>query len=90
MKFIDYLKTRHELKPGVRPLSDVSAEQYDNRLHNLKRHGIYSEEREITDGMLEQIDRIYKNGQNHYPRAMAYYIEFLNYLDDHKNEPSPN
>ncbi|WP_251638052.1 hypothetical protein [Sporosarcina sp. NCCP-2716] len=81
MEFLEYLKRRHVLGPGRRPLSDVSAEQYDNRLHNLKRRGIYQDEPEVTEGMLEQIARTYKNGLDHYPRALAYYIEYLDYLE---------
>ncbi|GEM_PF-3654137 len=81
MEFLEYLKKRHVLSPGRRPLSEVSAEQYDNRLHNLKRRGIYKDEAEVTEEMLEQIARTYKNGLDHYPRALAYYIEYLDYLE---------
>lgn len=81
MEFYEYLKKRHVLGPGRRPLSDVSAEQYDNRLHNLKRRGIYQGERQVTKEMLEMIDRTYKNGLNHYPRALGYYLEYLDYME---------
>ena len=81
MSFEEYLQNRHTIQPKTRQLSEVSVEQYVNRLHNLKRLGIYREEKELTEEMLERIEKQYTNGLKHYPRTITYYIEFLNYRE---------
>lgn len=81
MSFEEYLQNRHTIQPKARQLSEVSIEQYVNRLHNLQRLGIYHEEKEVTDEILEGIEKQYTNGLSHYPRAIHYYIEFLTYLE---------
>ncbi|WP_040287439.1 hypothetical protein [Sporosarcina koreensis] len=81
MEFIEYLKKRHDLQPGTRMLSDISAEQYANRLHNLQRKGIYQGQSDITDLMLQGIEKEYKRGLDLYPRTIRYYIEYQSYLE---------
>lgn len=79
MKFIDYLKKRHTIKLGERQIKDLSAEQYNNRLINLQKRKIYNGELTVTDEMLKRINEHYKDASNNYPRAIKYYIEFVEY-----------
>ncbi|GKV69219.1 hypothetical protein NCCP2716_17170 [Sporosarcina sp. NCCP-2716] len=79
MEFIEYLRNRHSLQRGAKKLSDVSSDQYANRLHNLLRKGIYNKEKEITDEILRMIENEYKRGIDLYPRTIRYYIEFMAY-----------
>ncbi|WJY26433.1 hypothetical protein [Sporosarcina trichiuri] len=79
MQFIDYLNYRHNIQPGARKLSEVSAEQYANRLHNLQRKGIYHNEDHVTEEMLAEIEKEYKRGLDLYPRTIRYYIEYMEY-----------
>lgn len=83
MSFEEYLSRRHELVKGHKPLSEVSIEQYLNRFHNLKRRGIVTDEHEITEEILQEIDTQYKNGLKHYQLPLRYYIEYLGYLNEH-------
>ncbi|WP_391207752.1 uracil-DNA glycosylase family protein [Psychrobacillus sp. L4] len=79
MKFIDYLKMRHTIKLGERQIKELSAEQYNNRLINLQKRKIYNGELTVTDEMQKRIDEHYKDASNNYPRAIKYYIEFVEY-----------
>ncbi len=79
MDFIDYLKIRHTLVSGEKQLKDNSAEQYNNRLLNLKRLKIYNGEPELTEEMEKQIAVHYNDSVKAYPRTIKYYIEYMNY-----------
>ncbi|MGG0644108.1 hypothetical protein ABE021_09220 [Sporosarcina gallistercoris] len=81
MTYEEYLSARHELVENSKQLSEVTIEQYVNRFHNLQRRGIYTNEREVTDTLLQQIEQQYKNGLKHYPIPLRYYLEYLDYLD---------
>ncbi|MBD7909083.1 hypothetical protein [Sporosarcina gallistercoris] len=81
MNFEEYLSARHELVENSKKLSEVTIEQYVNRFHNLQRRGIYTDEREVTDEILQQIEQQYKNGLQHYPIPLRYYLEYLDYMD---------
>ena len=81
MTYEEYLTARHELVEKSKQLSEVTIEQYVNRFHNLQRRGIYTDEREVTDEILQQIEQQYKNGLQHYPIPLRYYLEYLDYLD---------
>jgi len=55
--------------------------QYNNRLLNLQKYKIYSDERAVTDQMLRQIHDHYKDTTNQYQRTITYYIEFMAYRE---------
>lgn len=82
MDFEEYLVNRHMIQPKAKRLSGVSIEQYVNRFHNLERLGIYNGEREITENILTEIEKYYKNGLKHYPRTITYYIEYVTYIEN--------
>lgn len=87
MTYEDYLTVRHELVAKSKQLSEVTIEQYVNRFHNLQRRGIYTNEREMTDEILLEIEQQYKNGLLHYSIPLRYYLEYLDYLDHASDIP---
>ena len=79
MNFKEYLLARHGIKSGAKRMKAVSAEQYENRLENLRKKKIYNEEAEITDHIVKLINRTYVNKTNEYERTLRYYIEYKKY-----------
>lgn len=77
MSFIDYLKRRH-LKFGGKQIGDVSARQYNNRLENMTKHGIYNGEKALTESIQQRIHNHYANSAGEYGRTIKYYLEYQN------------
>jgi hypothetical protein len=80
MDFKQYLINRQLILKKGKKMEVVSADQYNNRLENLIRKGIYNGEEHLTRDMVEQINHIYANKTNEYERTINYYIEFKRYL----------
>lgn len=81
MDFKQYLINR-QFKKG-RKIGEISANQYNNRLVNLEKRGIYNGEERLTEDMVEQINDLYADKSNEYERTINYYIEFKHYLRHH-------
>ncbi|MCQ2011174.1 hypothetical protein NOM01_14390 [Sporolactobacillus sp. STSJ-5] len=83
MDFKQYLINRQSLLNKGKKIGEVSAKQYNNRLENLKRKGIYNGEERLTESTVEQINDLYADKTNEYERTINYYIEFRHYLRNH-------
>ncbi|MCO7176978.1 hypothetical protein ACFP7A_13055 [Sporolactobacillus kofuensis] len=83
MDFIQYLINRQSMRKEGRKIGEVSANQYNNRLDNLKKRGIYNGEDHLTEDMILQINDIYANKTSEYERTINYYIEYKHYLENH-------
>ncbi|WLV25229.1 hypothetical protein QR721_03075 [Aciduricibacillus chroicocephali] len=79
MNFKDYLLARHEIKEGAKRMKAVSAQQYENRLENLRKKKIYNEETYISKHIVRLINRTYANKTHEYERTLRYYIEYKKY-----------
>lgn len=80
MDFIQYLKSRHQIRNNARQINDISARQYNNRLENMIRWQIYDGKSNLNDEIVEKIEQRYSNKANEYERTIKYFIEFKNYV----------
>jgi hypothetical protein len=78
LEFKDYLKQKHVLKKGERKLKEVSVEQYINRLENMRREGIYNEEKLIESVLEGKIQERYKDWKT-YVKTIEHYLSSKNY-----------
>ncbi|MEC2078432.1 hypothetical protein [Metabacillus fastidiosus] len=76
MDFIQYLQLRHH-KQGGSEMGEKSAKQYNNRLENMVKYGIYKGETSLTPEINEKISQKYVNARGEYQRTIKYYLEFL-------------
>ncbi|MGG3890799.1 hypothetical protein [Metabacillus fastidiosus] len=76
MDFIQYLQMRHH-KHGGSGMDEKSAKQYNNRLENMMKYGIYKGETSITPEINKKIVQKYVNACGEYERTIKYYLEFL-------------
>lgn len=83
MDFKQYLINRQSIIKQCRKIGELSADQYNNRLINIKKRGIYTGENSLTGDMVDQINGIYANKANVYERTINHYIEFKSYLKNH-------
>lgn len=66
------------LKKGERKLKEISVEQYFNRLDNMRREGIYNEEKTIDSELERKIQERYKDWET-YVRTIKYYFSSKKY-----------
>lgn len=59
MDFEEYLMKKHVLRAGERKLKEVSVKQYVNRLDNMRRAGIYNEEKQVDTNLEKKIQARY-------------------------------
>ncbi|MBM7662789.1 hypothetical protein JOC85_003600 [Bacillus mesophilus] len=78
MEFKDYLKHKHLLDKGGMKLKDISVDQYINRLDNMRRDGIYNEEKQIKSFLDNKIQERYKDWKT-YVRTIRFYLASKNY-----------
>ncbi|MFD2215298.1 hypothetical protein [Metabacillus endolithicus] len=78
MDFKDYLKYKHVLKKGERKLKEISIEQYINRLENMRREGIYNEEKQIDLVLEKKVQERYKDWKT-YIKTIEHYLYSKNY-----------
>ncbi|MFJ8260342.1 hypothetical protein ACIQ4I_00070 [Rummeliibacillus sp. NPDC094406] len=76
MDFKQYLLNRNLFVKNARKIEDTSADQYNNRLVNLKKNDIYNEEMTIGQNMIQKINQRYANKANEYERTIKYYLEY--------------
>ncbi|MED4402332.1 hypothetical protein [Metabacillus fastidiosus] len=60
-----------------------SAKQYNNRLENMMKYGIYKGETSITPEINEKIGQKYVNACGEYERTIKYYLGFLKLIRGH-------
>lgn len=60
MNFVDYLQTVHGNRIG-KGMGEKSAKQYNNRLENMRKYGIYNEEDSVTPEIIKKIKAKYKD-----------------------------
>lgn len=79
MNFVQYLQIRHQTQGGT-GMGETSAIQYNNRLENMVRYGIYNGEKTVTPEIVEKIHQKYVNARGEYPRTIKYYLEYKKQL----------
>jgi len=75
MDFVKYLKCRHKIYGGL-GMGEKSAKQYNNRLENMLKYGIYDGETSVTPEINEKINHKYVNASGEYQRTIKYYLEY--------------
>ena len=83
MDFISYLLIRHHTHGGRR-MGETSAKQYNNRMENMVKYGIYNEEVSVTQEITEKIKKQYVNARGEYQLTIKYYLEYKSYLSSIK------
>jgi hypothetical protein len=78
MEFEEYLKRKHELKKGERKLKIISVKQYVNRLKNIRREGIYNEEKQIDSSLERKLQERYKDWKT-YKRTIEHLLTSKDY-----------
>ncbi|WP_147532292.1 hypothetical protein [Bacillus marasmi] len=78
MEFKEYLRRKHLLNKKEMKLMEISVEQYFNRLENMRRAGIYNEEKQIDDVLERKIQERYKDWET-YVRTIKYYLSSKKY-----------
>ncbi|MFF2445532.1 hypothetical protein ACFVSW_00415 [Neobacillus sp. NPDC058068] len=73
LDFKEYLSQKHILKKGERKLKPISVEQYINRLENMRRLGIYKEEKQIDSILVGKIQGQYKDWKT-YVKTIEHYL----------------
>lgn len=79
MDFVNYLQIRHRTHGG-RGMGGTSAKQYNNRMENMVKYGIYNEEVSVTEEIIEKINKQYVNAKGEYQLTIKYYLEYKSYL----------
>jgi hypothetical protein len=79
MDFIRHLQCRHKIYGGL-GMGEKSAKQYNNRLENMLKYGIYDGETSVTPEIIEKIHQKYVNASGEYQRTIKYYLEYKNGL----------
>lgn len=74
MEFREFLMKKHVLEKGEKKIKEISINQYENRLENLKRKGIYQEENSVDDILRHKIQGEYKK-IDQYVRTIELYIQ---------------
>lgn len=80
MDFVTYLTDVFISKRTKTHLKNISAKQYNNRLFNMKKKGIYNEENIINEDIKIKIGAHYANRRNEYIDTLKYYIEYKKYV----------
>lgn len=75
MDFVTYLQNRHSTHGG-KEIGEISAKQYNNRLDNMMKYGIYNGEPSITPQIIQAINQKYANSAGEYERTIKYYLEY--------------
>ena len=75
MDFVKYLKFRHNIHGGL-GMGEKSAKQYNNRLENMLKYGIYDGETSVTPEIIEKSNQKYVNASGEYQRTIKYYLEY--------------
>ncbi|MGP4060371.1 hypothetical protein [Halobacillus sp. H74] len=78
MDFKEYLMRKHELKKGEKKLKEISVQQYINRLENMRRNGIYNEEKQIDYILEQKIQERYDDWKT-YLKTIEHYLSSKNY-----------
>lgn len=78
MEFTEYLRNKHQLKKGERKLREISVGQYENRLINMEREGIYRGEQVIDDELETRLLKRYKDWKT-YRRTIRFFIDSKGY-----------
>lgn len=78
MEFIEYLQQKHVLKKGERKLKKISINQYANRLENMRRKGIYNEEKHIDSTLKAKIQESYGDWKT-YIKTIEHYLSSKKY-----------
>ncbi|GLI83148.1 hypothetical protein ANABIO32_08380 [Rossellomorea marisflavi] len=78
MEFTEYLRNKHQLKKGERKLREISVGQYENRLINMEREGIYRGEQVIDDELETRLSKRYKDWKT-YRRTIRFFIDSKGY-----------
>ncbi|ASF40964.1 hypothetical protein CEH05_18100 [Halobacillus halophilus] len=78
MEFKEYLMRKHELKVGERKIKEISVQQYINRLENMRRDGIYNEEKHIDNILEKKIHEHYRDWKT-YLKTIEHYLSSKNY-----------
>jgi hypothetical protein len=78
MEFTEYLRNKHQLKKGERKLREISVGQYENRLINMEREGIYRGEQVIDDELETRLLKRYKDWKT-YRRTIRFFIDSEGY-----------
>jgi hypothetical protein len=71
--FKEYLRKKHVLKKDERKLKEISIEQYSNRLENMRRDGIYNNEKHIDSELKRKVQERYSDWKT-YIRTIEYFI----------------
>lgn len=75
MDFREYLTKKHILKRGEKELKPISVEQYINRLENMRKRGIYNEEKQIDLALIGKIQNQYSDWKT-YKKTIEHYLAF--------------
>ncbi|WP_142245828.1 hypothetical protein [Rossellomorea marisflavi] len=78
MEFTDYLRNKHQLQKGERKLREISVGQYENRLINMEREGIYRGEQVIDDELETRLLKRYKDWKT-YRHTIRFFIDSKGY-----------
>ncbi|MBU7592626.1 hypothetical protein [Metabacillus halosaccharovorans] len=78
LDFKDYLTQKHLLKKGEKKLKPESVEQYISRLENMRRLGIFNNEKQIDSALVEKIQDRYKDWKT-YVKTIEHYLAFISY-----------
>lgn len=78
MEFKEYLQNKHILKKGERKIKDKSINQYINRLENLRRAGIYNDEKQIDSVLKQKVQERYKDWKT-YVTTIEHYLSSKKY-----------
>lgn len=78
MEFKEFLMKKHLLEKGEKKIKEISINQYENRLENLKRKGIYQGENSVDDILRQKIQDEYKR-IDQYVRTIELYIQSKKY-----------
>ncbi|VXC56978.1 conserved hypothetical protein [Bacillus sp. 349Y] len=78
MEFTEYLRNKHQLKKGERKLREISVGQYEKRLINMEREGIYKGEQVIDAELETRLSKRYKDWKT-YRRTIRFFIDSKGY-----------
>ncbi|MFS0906228.1 hypothetical protein AB3N02_24705 [Priestia aryabhattai] len=81
MDFETYLTDVYISKRTKTHLKKISAKQYNNRLENMIKKGIYNNEKVISEDIKNKISLYYANRRNEYVDTLDYYIKYKKHLE---------
>lgn len=64
-------------------MGETSAKQYNNRMENMVKYGIYTGETSVSQEIIEKIHQKYVIAKGEYQLTFKYYLEYKSSLSQH-------